>query len=256
MAEKNWENNSIKFTKRPIEEILKEAKTIDPLKVCNEILAWLITNVENYVDSDNKIFKLDLILDNVIGMFETTKLQDLYRSIPDDDNMTEKELDEATKCREELDKITLKAHEHIKGAKEVLEVLFKRMIFYYEKIVISPENKRKALAIDEDLKQLIKEKESASNKEEIQNKITAKIKEGEALVKFEKLDGVVNVSQFVYEAFSVGVQIKANKHTEEEVEEKGIEQEKEIVNEYNIPEGFALWLELTYKHKTRPTSIF
>ena len=259
MSEKNWDikDGKVEFKKRPIKDILEEAKTIDPTRVGNEVLTWVISNVENFIDNTTKMFKLDLILENVKGMPETTKLQDLYRAIPDDDTMTEKELDKATKCRKILDEITLEAHEHIRSSKDALDMLFKRMVFYYEQIIISPDNRRKALAIDEELKKLIRYKDEVGEEQKkvVQTQITAKIKEGEELVKFTELDGAVDINNFSYEAFSVGVKIKANKKTvEEEIE--GITQEKEVVNEYLIPESFTVWLEINYKIKQRPTSMF
>jgi len=266
-----WESvgTNIKFQKRPIEDILSDARQIEPKIVAAEVLTWLITNVENYVDSTNIIFKLDLILDNSSNMPQTQKLQDLYRAIPDDpndpeaENMTQRELDNASECRRELDKITTEAHKSIKNAKEVLDKLFQRMIYYYEKIIPNPENKKRALEIDEELKALLRKKEKTTGKKEkekIQAQITAKIKEGEKLVEFEKLTGTVNIPKFEYEAFSLGLKLIDTTKAEDDIEvimgEDEKEEEEKLVKQYTVPEGFTVWLELDYKQKLRPTAIF
>jgi len=235
------------FVKRPIRDILEDAKTINHEKVGTEVLNWVIANVENFIDNQNKIFKLDLVLDDVVGMEETKRLQDLYRAI-DDDN--EKDLEKATECRRTLDEITAKAFNYIKGCGDQLKKLYNRMIFYYEKVVPSPENKKTAIAIDEELKKLFKQKENASEKEknEIQKKIVEKVQEGEKLVKFTQYEGSASITNFDYEAFNIGVRIqKAAKEDKEN---------KEIVKEYNVQEGFTVWVEINYKHKIKPTNMF
>ncbi len=259
----------MKFEKRSINDILGDAQKINPTVVAAEVLKWLVMHVEDYVDSSNTIFKLDLIIDNSSNMSETKKLQDLYRAIPDDpndpnaENVSQEELDNAQECRRTLDKVTEEAYKNIKGAQAVLDKLFERMIFYYEKVIPNPENRAKALIIDEELKVLIKNKEktkSKKKKDEIQAQIVAKIKEGDALVKFEELTGAVNISKFEYEAFSLSVQLKDTTKDKDDVEvimgEDEQEEEEKILNEYVVPEGFTIWLELNYKQKLRPTAVF
>ena len=245
----------IDFSKKPINDIIEQSKNVNPEKISVEVLTWVINNVESFIDNQNKIFKLDLVVDDVKNMEETKKLLDLYRAIPDDEEKDNKELDKSEKCRRLLDEITVNAFEHIKGSKELLKKLFERMSFYYEKIIPSPENKRRAMAIDEDLKKLFKQKEEATKEEQvkIQEKIVEKIKEGESLVKFTELEGSANIINFDYEAFDVGVQIKEGQNPNRPIEDT---EEKNILKEYTIPEGFALWVEISYKQKQRPTAMF
>jgi hypothetical protein len=110
-------------------------------------LETLYETVQNFIDNQTKIFKLDLVLNNVEGMEETRKLQDLYRAIPDDEETDEKILEKAQKCRIILNEVTTKAFGYIKESHSLLEQLFDRMIFYYEKIIPSPENNKRAMEI-------------------------------------------------------------------------------------------------------------
>lgn len=252
----NFEIENTVFTKRPVDEIIADSKTIDAQKIANEVLNWTIANVENFIDNQVKMFKLDLILDNAAGTEETKRLQDLYRAI-DDDN--EKDLDKAEKCRRLLDEITAKAFSHIKESKEQLRELFNRMIFYYERIIPNSENKKRALAIDSELRSLFMQKEKATEEEKvkIQERIVEIIKEGEKLVKFTEFEGSASITEFVYDAFNVGVQIKkASKDPKQDIKTCSVKETKEVVKEYNIPEGFALWIEINFGHKQRPTNMF
>lgn len=249
--EKNFEDVDMVFPKRPIEDIIEDSKTINPEKISTEVLTWIIGNVENFIDNQNKIFKLDLVLDNIKEMEETKKLQDLYRAIDDD-----KDLEKVEKTRRLLDGITLKAFNHIKGSKDLLNVLFERMVFYYGRVIPNPENKKRALAIDEELKALFRQKEKVSDeeKDKIQEKIVEKIKEGESLVKFTELEGSASITNFDYEAFQIGVQITEGSNPNEEAEEKP--KEKKVIKRYNVPEGFTCWVEISFKYRQRPTNMF
>lgn len=243
-------NANLSFQKRPINDILKDAKKIDVDLSSKEILDWLIGNVENFIDNHAKMFKLDLIMDGIKELSESKKLQDLYRAIPDDEGLSEEEVDRAQKCRRTLDEITSKVYDKMAKDKKKLEELFGRMIFFYEKVIPSAENRKQALRIDAELKELFLQKEKLDERgqKRIQKKIVEKIKEGENLIQFERLEGAVNITKFEYEAFSVGLMVKAKDDQDSEV--------KRVVKETVIPEGFTLWLELSYKPKQRPTVMF
>jgi hypothetical protein len=235
-----------------IQKIINDSKLISSDKIGQEVLVWVISNVENFIDNQNKIFKLDLIVDDVKEMQETQKLQDLYRAIPDKaDVLEENILEQSEKCRRNLDEITNNAFKYIQTCDILLNQLFERMSFYYGRIIKSQENKAKAFKIDEELKELFNQKENAlteQHKKDIQNKIVAKIKEGEDLIKFIEVEGSVNITKFEYDAFEVGVQIKDANNEEGE--------ERKILKDYVIPEGFTIWLEINFKNKQRPTSMF
>lgn len=269
MQEPIKNNNHIEFKKRPVEDILADSESIDPNKIANEVYTWVINNVESFIDSHMKIFKLDLIVDDVPSMSETQKLQDLYRAIPDSDlkgtpstediQFEDPEfIDKCTQCRKTLDKITEKAYMFIKENKDMEKTLFKRMIFFYEKLIPSPLNKEKAKTIDEELRVLasLKEEAAEDKKEEIQEKILAKLEEGIRLLNYEELEGGAKIIQFDYEAFDVSVSINQGIDIEIAGEEDVKTGEKTVLKNYVIPEGFTCWVELSYKPKQRPTAIF
>ena len=257
--------------KKEISAILEEAKSVEPQSIAKEIVAWLTNNVENYVDNETKLYKIDLVVDSD-EMPMTKKLQDLYMAIPDDEEKPSEKLDKSedqykeeteaweksiqasSDCRRELDKVVAKAYDEMTTHPDALNGLFRRLIFFYEKIIMNPENKKRALQIDEELKVLIEGKEDASDKEkeEIQEKIVKLLQEGEELVKWEEFEGAVSITKFDYEAFSVGVKLSAKPNEEEE--RAGAE--AEVMKEYTIPEGFVVWMEINYRLKARPTSMF
>jgi len=236
----------LNFDKRPINDILNDSEHIDCRLVAKEVLNWAIANVETFIDNSQRNFKVDLNLINAKGMEETEKLQNLYRAIPDDDENNEKEIEKAEKCRRILDKIVAKAYKEIQELKEEQKKLFKRMVFYYERVIPNPEGRERAMQIDRELKTLVLSKEAAEDKDAVQKQIMDLVEEGRKLVKFEELKGNVDITKFDYEAFSIGVQIKA----------PDLRGEKTIVKDYVIPEGFTLWMELNYKQNELPISMF
>ena len=130
--------------------------------------------------------------------------------------------------------------------RENLGNLFNKLIFYYEKIIPNPENKIRAHKIDEEIRELLSKKDNAKSqktKDGIQKKILTKIDEGIKLLHFQKFDGLATILKFEYESFDVGVQIRDPKN-------------KEVKREYSIPEGFTIWIELSYGIKKRQTAIF
>ena len=236
----------IDFIKKPIDEIFEDSKSIDVEKAAKEILQWVTDNVENFIDNQKKMFKLDLVLEDNKNVIEVKKLQDLYRAIPDDEELSKKDIEKAVKCRRILDKITEKVYKSITESKEQQDKLFKRMIFYYERVIPNSENKKRAEEIDKQLRGLVTNQDGILNKAQIQEEINKLIEEGKQLVKFEELEGDVNITKFEYEAFSIGVSIR-------KTNDKG---EKEVVKSYEVPEGLTLWLELNYRPKQRMVSIF
>ena len=261
--EQNFEliETDVDFEKRSIEDILKDAKTIDTKAASEELLQWIDNNIENFVDSQSKIYKLDLVIDDNTSIPMVKKLQDLYRAIPDETEEDANVIEEVSNdldcsgCRRKLDKVTEAIYEEIAGAEERLHSLFNRLIYYYEKVIMNPDNKKMALVIDEDLKNLIKAKDAAmaqDTKDKIQEQITKKIGDGEELVKFEKMDGTLKVTKFEYDAFSVGVKIAAPDIGDSFKQDA----EKKVVKQYTIPEGFTIWIELAYRLKQRPTTMF
>lgn len=224
--------NEVSYEKKTFQDITKESKEIDVEIAAREILIWAANNVEEFIDNQRKIFKLDLIIDAEDGATESMpairKLQDLYRAIPEDpeldienlgdedatyDQLTDTQKGEITKiqrCRAVLDTVTNDVYLCMKTNEDLRSELFKRMAFYYEMKGLSSGN----LLID-------------------------------------ALSGEVDVNKFEYEAFPVGVQVRSPI-----VERKGVDgnltkEGGKIINEYVIPEGFTLWLEIAFKAKNQ-----
>jgi len=250
----------VEWGNRPIKDIIEDSKTIDLDLVATEVLEWIAGNVESFVDSSMTAFKIDLILDSSDTMQETKRLQDLYRAIPDDEDRTEKEIEEAQQCRREIDKTVENVYNKMLEKDELLNILFNRLIFFYERLIPIPENKERALQIDEELKELILSKEESNDeqKDEIQKRIVEKIKEGESLIKYQAMEGGVDITKFEYEAFNVGVKVlePVLEDPQGENRESRERDEENIIKAYMIPEGFTIGLELSYHLKQRPTSMF
>lgn len=236
-------------------------RKIDHKEIAKEIVSWLIRNVENYIDNTTNYYKIDIVLENE-ELPETYKTQKLYRecgnlydALMESEKKSKNKLDKIEKCRKMLNEITEQAFFSIKENKEQLVDLFKRMVFFYEKIIPNPEAKKRAFEIDAELKELVEKKERANTeleKSQVQDQIIKKIDEGVALVKFTELDGAVDITKFEYEAFNVDVAIKKTNRNED-----GEEKSSELVKGYTIPEGFTVWMEISQRPKLkRPTAMF
>lgn len=189
-----------------LEIITQEANKVNVKKVAEEILTWVEKNVESFIDNQTKTFKIDMLIDSQ-EMSESMNMQSLYRKV------TGAKLndDEYKKCMDVLNAVTKKIHKEMRKRDDLLEKLFKRMVFYYEMVGVSS---------------------------------------GKALIK--ELIGAVDIINFEYEAFSVGVQIKDKGYVGEEGEKP---ENVKIRKEYEIPESFTVWVEISFK-ENRPSSIF
>jgi len=211
----------VPYEKKATKQIFKEAEQIRPEDVANEVLGWLISNVENYVENDVKMFKLDLVLDAEENaeemMVQTRKLQDLFRAIPDDEYTEFGDTVESLQgCRQMLNDMVEAAKAEMDKSEDKLEELAKRLIYYYEVKGISA-----------------------------------------GLPIIQEQQGIVDVLKFEYEAFNVGVQVLKGEDVvdsdEGAVVQKG---EKQVLKKYVIPEGFTVWIELAFRPKQRPLSMF
>jgi hypothetical protein len=221
----------LKIEKKSFEEISELAKTVDAEKAAEEVVTWLIGNVENFIDNKEREFRIDLIIEENSNedMKNIKLLQDLYRAIPDDsesvgpeklaeltqsgnfnDVFEDEDFKKVVACREELDNISFAIHDNIRES-EGLKKLYTAMIYYYEMIGIN--------------------------------------NDGPLL---KNLDGEVDVVEFEYEAFNVGVSVIVGTVDEET---DSIE-DKKVVSKYVIPEGFSLLLEIAFIDKNRSFGIF
>lgn len=219
--------NKLEKVENKISKIVTASTDIIPEKVSSEILDWVAENVVYFIDNKNRMFKLDLIIDDSkADMFpETKKLQDLYHSIPDNEIAgvnesklkTKKDwtkqfspselsiLEACGECRNQLDKITEKVHAVMRKDEERLAKIYEKMSYFYE---------------------------------------LKGINKGEFLI--QELNGAVDIMRFDYEAYSVPVKVMKKEYVQRE-DGTLTETDKETVSEYTIPEGFSVWLEISFR---------
>ena len=218
-----------------MEEIAAESKNIEVAKVSDEILKWVIANVESFIDNHKKMFKLDLILDESVQeiMPESMKIQRLYQAIPADEVFIPKALEDSEsrvllknkdvkagfakikKCKTALDAVTKNILKDMRTHQEQLATLFKRMAYYYE--VVGFRN-------------------------------------GEALEKV--LEGAVDIVDFEYENFSMTVSINDPEAMHSDTERGSLTDEKIEKKSYVLPAAFTIWLEISYKENNSMMSLF
>ena len=211
------------YEKKEIQQILTEIKDVDPKVAAKEIIQWIINNVEQFVDNKKKMFKLDLIIDAEDGSTETLpvtrKLQDLYRAIPNDPELDVNNIENTVQCFNHLSDDQLKVLEQIQHCKEVLDAITHDIY----------------LCMKSNNDMLVELFKRMSYYYEILG-----MHQGTLLL--EELNGEVDILQFEYEAFPVGVKVRSpiipviEKIEGQEVKMEG----GKVVNEYVIPEGFTI----------------
>ena len=200
-----------------IQDILKQSKDINPTHIADEMLDWLIKNVENYINNHETVFPLYFTSEALNGMQDMPclqKLYDLYRAIQDEWSDTE-----IGECMQTLDAIVLKSKEEMDNNTVKLEALFKRMIYFYD--------------------------------------MQSLISDGTRIIPIiQKLNGSVMINQFLYEPISIDQSVKVRmmrKKADGTLEDAGknIEEIKKT-----IPEGFILELEIMYWQDTLSSAAF
>ena len=228
-----FETVDMKFEKKTLEEIEELSKNVDTEKAAEEILKWLTENVAQYIDNKEKEFRIDLVIEEKSSenMENIKLLQDLYRAIPDDEDYVD-----ASKIEE----------------------------------LMASGNLEDALK-DEDLQKLVACRETLDNISfEIHDKMRASsslkglfsamiyyyemigINAGMPLVK--DLNGEVDIIEFEYEAFNIGVNVIGGLVDMED--ENASVKDKKIVQQYTIPEGFTMLLEIAFMDQSRTFGMF
>jgi hypothetical protein len=155
-------------------------------------------------------------------MKETQRLQDLYQAIPDDTDFYDiskiEQLDDAKAAETDSEGVedVVKCRQKLD---EVTQAVFKTMADADE-------------AVAKLYDRMIYYYEMVG------------IKQGVPVIR--NLDGKLHMIKFEYEAFTVPVMITKKNYESDEGEKK----------EYEIPEGFTLWIEIEFYHKKQPTSLF
>lgn len=117
--------------KNVLEFLENESNEITCKVAAEEVLKWLITNVENYIDNYERTFNLNIIIDAKSVMPNMQLLQDLYK-YASDQFPDKKDENKLAKCYTYLNKITMLIYDEITENKKLLDELFTRMVYYYE----------------------------------------------------------------------------------------------------------------------------
>ena len=221
-------DEDISFEKKTLEEILQLSELINPKEAADEVIVWLTENVANFIDNKDKFFKLDLVIDEESeeGMTSIKRLQDLYRALPDDSDFVD------------TNKSTLSNFSNVDDSA-------------FDQLV----NCR--VALNSITKEIHSEMRKSEKRKDLFNAMIffyemVGINQGQPLLK--KLSGSVDIIEFDYEAFSVGVRVLGGFHRMED--DINAESSKQMIRQYTIPEGFTIAIEISYVDKARSLTLF
>jgi hypothetical protein len=235
VAQGNFEFEQIEmqFEKKPIEEILELSQNVDTTKAAEEVLTWLTENVAHFIDNKEKEFRIDLVIEENSGekMENIKLLQDLYRAIPDDSEYVDSDKVEDLMANGSLD--------------DVFE--------------------------DEDFKKLVECREALDNlsfaihdkmreSEKLQDLYQAMIYYYEmiginaGLPLLQDLSGEVDIVEFEYESFNIAVTTVEG--MVDVADETATAKDKKVVQQYTIPEGFTMVVEIAFMDQSRSLGLF
>ena len=113
--------------------LLEQSKNIDVKKAAEEILTWIINNVENYIDNKETVFSLYFPVDKIKmqNMDHIFNLGSLYLKFENE------KINEERECIKFLDDMVELVKKEMVSDKDLLAKLFKKLIYYYEMIAFS-----------------------------------------------------------------------------------------------------------------------
>ena len=228
-----FETVEMVFEKKPLEEIKELAKNVDTAKAADEILQWLTNNVAHYIDNKEKEFRIDLVIEeNSSENMENIKLlQDLYRAIPDDSDYVDADKVEELMSAGNLEDIMEdKDFKKLVACREVLD----NLTFQIHDIM------RESEKLNDLYKAMIYYYEMIG------------INEGQPLLK--ELAGEVDVIEFEYESFNIGVSVVGG--VVDATDDTASAQNKKVVSQYTVPEGFTILLEIAFMDQSRALGFF
>ena len=194
-------------------EIQKLAKKIDIKKASEEMLCWLIDNVEQYIDNKETVFSLYFPVDkvNLDKMDQIFNLGSLYQ------NFENEKIKEERECIKELDDVVELIKKEMVGNKELLEKLFKKLVYYYEMIGFN-------------------------------------IKTGPVI---QDMDGYIIIKKFFYEPIGMDLTVtKRYNKMNTDGTLSAADKEPEIIKKEHIPEGFVVEIEIKKWPKQKIVSMF
>jgi len=194
-------------------EIIEMSKNIDITKASEEMLIWLIDNVDNYIDNKETIFSLYFPVDktNLDKMDQIFNLGSLYQ------NFENEKIKEERECIKKLDDVVELIKKEMMGNKDLLEKLFKKLVYYYEMIGFS-------------------------------------LKTGPVI---QDMDGYVSVNKFFYEPIGMDLTVtKRYQKKKADGTLEMTDKKPEIVKKEHIPEGFVVEIEIKKWARQKTVSMF
>ena len=187
--------------KKTATEIQEKAKNINIKKASEEMLNWLTNNVEEYIDNKETIFSLYFPVDKskLQNMDQIFNLGSLYL------NFENKVIKEERECIKILDDVVENVKKEMVGNKELLEKLFKKLVYYYEMVAFS-------------------------------------MKSGPII---QDMDGYIKINKFFYEPIGMDIVVtKRYQKKKEDGTLEMTDKAPEVVKKEHIPEGFVVEIEI------------
>lgn len=218
-----------------INDIISRSNSINVINVADEVLTWIKDNVTNFIDNKTKRFKLDLTVkvedESNTTLGEVYKLQNLYQELPEDPD----------------------GNSGADAKKTGYDSLSEDDKFLVDEII------RGRAHLDTITKKCHEAMRESSLRKDLFDAMIyfyelKGAQHGKLLT--QKLEGGVDINLFEYDSFPVHVKV-TQKTFDEDAEGNVVEKRlDDSAEEYVIPEGFAVWLEISYKPKSVTASLF
>jgi len=217
VASEIFKSETCEFT---VEEIIAKIKEIDPAVMAAELGNWIVSNVEQFIDNQEYVFRMYLTIQSGMAMPVCSLYQRLYLSIPDDDADKEARNSLVENIIDELDAKLDEVRVILKNDKDFLKFLFTRMVYFYELTSV--------LVIDGKVQQ-------SSN---------------------QQLEGCVQINELVFDPISLTTTVSQG--VGQYADGKVVEGDKKVVIKKSVmPAGFGIEIEISIRPKNQtPLSMY
>lgn len=189
---------------------------VDVDGIAQEILQWLITNVEDYIDNNETVFPIYFPIDKNLEqnkeMHKTNAFGGDFLKIIDSDLSYAQQ----KKILDKLDEVVANIKNSISNDKENMEKLYKRMIWYYEMVGF--------------------------------HSVTGPI--------IQELEGYVKINSVAFEAIGMDVTVTQRyQKLQKDGTLTDSNKPSEVIKKEHIPEGFTVEIEIKKWAKVSTTSL-
>lgn len=192
-----------------IEQEFKDAcLKLDPVAIADEAFAWLLDNVNDYIDNSDTAYLLYFSGTILDGMPMLGGLWKLYENIPEgtEGDVESQEVEE--RCIIEYEKVITAVSDLLKNHDEKLKQLFDKLIYFYDTKIMT---------------------------------------DGKNIVPFtEKLDGYIEMSGFIFEPFPVDLEVKRKDITVDKDGREIGKGQSHVIKKITIEPGFCIQFEVVY----------